>query len=360
MIRSGILQMNNSDFLGLLQPLTKLIEAVSAGIGTLYEPIHIKRIASANADGIKTISKAIKETNGLSIAYHNDNLSITLDNKDMSNTENISNNEESLKRVGERIVFQEIQKQQNIDTIVYVAWKELEKEQSVSEEPVDKSWSFRFFQDAANVCEPDVQEIWGKILAGEVKQPRSCSLRTLETLKNISKKEAELFTKISNLVLCHSNYFVPDEKILYEKCGITFDDFLNVKEYGLIDIIPMLELRLTVQKDKQNMLYNKQIVGVFSTIENSVNMSLPQIPLTEAGTQLYKILNLNTNRDFALDYFKLIKDKYKTINVTAHNITKFIYDANIKRNGVEYEGKDLLQPDLSNTTFVSSAMPINQ
>jgi hypothetical protein len=277
----------------------------------------------------------------------------------MSDTENISNNEESLKRVGERIVFQEIQKQQNIDTIVYVAWKELEKEQSVSEEPVDKSWSFRFFQDAANVCDSDVQKIWGKILASEVKQPRSCSLRTLETLKNISKKEAELFTKISTLVLCDGgNCFIPDEEILYKKYGITLDDFLNVKEYGLIDVTPMLALNFTMQKDKQKAsLYNKQIVGVLSAIGNSVNIELSQFSLTEAGTQLYKILNLNTNRDFALDYFKLIKDKYKTINVTAHNLTEIFYDANNKRTMIKSEEEDLLQPDLSNTT---STMPINQ
>ena len=35
------------DILGLEEPLTKLIECVSNGIGKIYEPTHIKRIAKA-------------------------------------------------------------------------------------------------------------------------------------------------------------------------------------------------------------------------------------------------------------------------------------------------------------------------
>ena len=42
--------MEVKDLAGLSQPLTKLVEVVSQGIGTLYEPIHIKRIAKARAE----------------------------------------------------------------------------------------------------------------------------------------------------------------------------------------------------------------------------------------------------------------------------------------------------------------------
>lgn len=50
--------MEIKDLAGLSQPLTKLVEVVAQGLGTVYEPIHIKRMAKARAMEIKTIASA--------------------------------------------------------------------------------------------------------------------------------------------------------------------------------------------------------------------------------------------------------------------------------------------------------------
>jgi hypothetical protein len=241
-------------------------------------------------------------------------------------------------------VYQEVKKQQNIESVIDKAYEELEKEKEVSEEPVDKDWSFRFFQYVADICDEDMQKIWGKILAGEVKQPRSCSLRTLERVRSISKPEAELFTKISTLVMQNGDtFFIPNEKTLYEKYGIKFSDFLNINDCGLIDTTPTVLLSLTLQKNEQNSVYNKQIVGMFSPTKEVMKIELQAFPLTEAGKQLYKILNLNTDKNFAIDYFKLLKNKHTTINIAAYNIELIIYDANAKQDIIKIKGEDLLQ-----------------
>ena len=39
-----------SDIFGLSEPLTKLVETVSCGVGKLYEPTHIRRLAKAKAE----------------------------------------------------------------------------------------------------------------------------------------------------------------------------------------------------------------------------------------------------------------------------------------------------------------------
>ena len=56
---SDVTGLQVSDILGLSEPLTKLIETVSTGMGMLYEPIHLKRRAKAKAEEIKLISDAI-------------------------------------------------------------------------------------------------------------------------------------------------------------------------------------------------------------------------------------------------------------------------------------------------------------
>ena len=64
-----------TDLLGLSEPLAKLLETVSCGIGKLYEPTHIKRIAKAKAEEIKIISDAVTDNAGINeFEYIRENL----------------------------------------------------------------------------------------------------------------------------------------------------------------------------------------------------------------------------------------------------------------------------------------------
>ncbi|MDZ7795557.1 MAG: DUF2806 domain-containing protein [Candidatus Marinimicrobia bacterium] len=75
----------------------------------------------------------------------------------------------------------------------------------------------------------------GKLLAGEIKQPKSFSLRTLECLKTLSKDEALIFNKFSEYALKTYNdcfIFNPDNGKFLEQFGITFSDILLMQEAG--------------------------------------------------------------------------------------------------------------------------------
>ena len=41
----------------------------------------------------------------------------------------------------------------------------------------------RFFDAVGNVSNEELQKLWGKVLAGEMQQPGSCSLRTMEVIR---------------------------------------------------------------------------------------------------------------------------------------------------------------------------------
>ena len=74
----------------------------------------------------------------------------------------------------------------NIDNVTQIAAEQLSQEDFVSEEPVEEDWTTRFFNIVEDISDEEMQRLWGKILAGEVKQPKSYSLRTLELLKKIN------------------------------------------------------------------------------------------------------------------------------------------------------------------------------
>src|SRR5690554_2188339 len=179
------------------KPIEKLIEVISNGIGTLYKPRSIRKKADAKAYEIGIIEDA----------------------KSKAIAAGKEEEAETYLRIQERLLFKETERQKNIDKIAEKAANQLQQEQSVSEEPVNKDWSKRFFNIAEDVSDEEMQEIWARILTGEIKKPNSYSLRTLELLKNLSKTEADTFMKFANLAI-HSN-------------GVSF--ILNFKNEDLLE-----------------------------------------------------------------------------------------------------------------------------
>ena len=113
--------------------------------------------------------------------------------------------------VTQRIQFQEEKRQSNIAAVVGHAAQEL-GDGEVQDHEVDHDWTARFFNDVQDVSSEEMQQLWAKILAGEVARPGSTSIKTLGILKNLDKTTANLFRKLCSI--CVS--IRPD--------GINFDD----------------------------------------------------------------------------------------------------------------------------------------
>lgn len=94
-----------------------------------------------------------------------------------------------------------MKKQQHIESVIEVAYSELDKVTSVNDIPVDSDWISNFFDAVANVSTEQMQILWGKLLAGEVQRPGSFSLRTLNVLKNLTQNEASIFRTLCLMCL---------------------------------------------------------------------------------------------------------------------------------------------------------------
>lgn len=95
--------------------------------------------------------------------------------------------------VTQRIQFQEEKRQANIGSIVRQAALEL-GDKEVQDHEVDHDWTARFFDDVQDVSSEDMQQLWAKILAGEVERPGSTSFRTLRVLKDMNQHVARIFS----------------------------------------------------------------------------------------------------------------------------------------------------------------------
>ena len=101
-------------------------------------------------------------------------------------------------------------------------------------EVVDDGWLFRWREAASMVSSEELQQLWGRALAGEIRSPGSCPLRTLEFLKNLSHGEAQETARLARFVI-HTNLIVrePPSKTILEAEGITDGFLLKFQDLGL-------------------------------------------------------------------------------------------------------------------------------
>ena len=148
-----------------------------------------------------------------------------------------------------------------------------------------------------------MQALWGRILAGEIKHPKSYSLRTLDVLRNLSTDEAEVFIKFAQLRLVSSDKNIvfnqDDGAFLKNEFGITFSDRLLLTELGLIASENNLEFSFVEVKEKSVSLlvYGKKGI-VLHRSENTPKQPIKVLLFTKIGVELSKLIEQTTNENY--------------------------------------------------------------
>ncbi len=294
----------------LVSPGEKLIDAISGAIGKAYEPRHIRKMAEAKAYELKLISDAVRNNSDIPIVY--DSTGVAIDT---------SNYEEIAKRASSRLAYQEILKQQNIESVVDSAYEELENANDVSPDPVDPDWILRFFNSIENINSEDMQKLWGHILAGEIKRPNTYSYRTLEKLRNITQQEAEHFQFIASYALTHQGKkFLINECDILKRNKIFFGRILELEECGLMSA-QNLTLTLSTSSGDMDYIFNSEVIGVIKgTKEDTQDIVLSVYVFTESGSQLINAIQSAPNSQYFIECLELIRENNKDFVVTAHRI----------------------------------------
>ena len=234
----------------------------------------------------------------------------------MSLDEKTLQNELTLEeRTQNRIEFQEQKKQKNIESITQKAAQNLENESQVSDEPVDEDWTTRFFSYAEDISNEEMQELWGRILAGEIKRPKSFSLRTLDVLRNLSKDEAQVFIKFASLHIKSSGgSFIlnfKNEKLLEEKYGLNFNDRLLLEELGFITANDLqFKVAKTDKQQRQVVFIVGNTIVIQEKEENKPEQQLQVLVFTKIGQQLLNLVKTTPD----IDYIQLLATKLNRAN----------------------------------------------
>lgn len=211
-----------------------------------------------------------------------------------------------VQRAEQRMLTEGIRQEENIENVLEIAAQELQQENDVSDEAVDEDWVARLFNIVKDINNKEMQYVWGKILAGEIKRPGSFSLRTLDTIRNLSQKEAKIFQKILPLVIQgDGDWFVTTKSSIHDRYGITYEDIMVLDECGLIVSNGSVSLTITISKDSI-IAHNTRYALLSEGLKGEKSFSFGIYSLTSAGKELLNILEYNPNDAYFNDFAEFV------------------------------------------------------
>ena len=186
-------------------------------------------------------------------------------------------------------------------------------------------WHTRFFEACGNISDEDLQEIWARLLAREIEEPNTHSLRTMECLRNLSKEEAELFNRVCHLSVCiDKSVLLPRIGGIMEEGHITYDDILKLDDCGLLKSDAGLSIGIQVGNDYSPLVIGGEQLILVRKREgcDGLRLDIQQHLFTRSGRELFSIINTELD----LTYFcKKLNEEYQ--------IYEFVCGQIIARNG---------------------------
>ena len=290
--------------------LEKLLDVAASGIGAIAGPLLVPWIAKqqgrmrridamAQADSLRTIAQA--QADARRALVPKDAATGTL--------------EMAQDQITQRLEFQERKRQQNIVSVVRQAADEISDEEVPDHEP-DHDWTARFFEYVQDVSEENIRGLWAKILAREIKSPGGVSVRTLSILRNMSRREAELFMEAMRYRI--------DDWILPKLCTQS-SDVLTPNDFHYVFVDIGLFYSTIAERPPRRMSLDKDGVGHLVTAKHILFLrGLPNRGIDEDGnkavlkpaaTELARICDVTIDQAYLRRIAKQLSTKNCTLQI---------------------------------------------
>jgi Protein of unknown function (DUF2806) len=235
----------------------------------------------------------------------------------------------AIRKYGQKILREQV----NLNNISEIAAIEIKKDNTPLESDkaatnqipeISDDWLNSFEKEACLKSTEEMQQIFGRILAGEIRKPTSFSIKTVKLIGQLDSRVVNLFNTICSLSvsLTFSNF--QDIRVVsiagnanlnkLSQFGLSFDDLNILHEYGLI--IPEYNSNMDYA---HSFLKNGTVYVPFKyqnsywTLKNINETLFPEklelsgVALSNVGRELFKIVNIESNNTYTTaltDFFK--------------------------------------------------------
>ena len=232
-----------------------------------------------------------------------------------------------------------VQEQLNLDSVFEKTQQSLqntpqdETQADRNIEEISDDWLNQFREYACQKSSEEAQDLFSKVLAGEIRKPGSFSLRALTTLSDMDQNVAMIFKAFCSLCLVNldnprmyhltqsKSHFkikdaripiindVEESKLIYLMYGLRFEHFKLLMEYNLI--VDHTDI------DYYTFWYNNELWGFLSpdaympsASEDQKFVKLTGYALTNVGAELFHIVEFDTPTGYWERISKFIQDFY--------------------------------------------------
>ncbi len=221
-----------------------------------------------------------------------------------------------------------LRKQENIETIMEKTFTFCANK-SIDKRP-DLDWFNRYITLAENVSNKTLQDLWAKILAGELSRPGSYSLKALKIFRDMSIVDAKLLAKACSLaVKDQGKQNIRIISGVYQQPGL-FNFFdknrqkhINLSHFSLnyADILSLADNKLIYQQEsesnvmargeKLNFYYNGSPLKLSC---KKPNISIQFYKFTPIGAELSNLIGDKPNDDFFTTLKQQLKHHFEIAN----------------------------------------------
>jgi hypothetical protein len=103
---------------------------------------------------------------------------------------------------------------------------------------MNEDWIAHFFAQSRLTSDEEMQSLWARLLAGEANAPGTYSKRTVNLVSELSKSEAELFTKLCGFAAIQASgailFIYSFDHPIYLNNGINFAVARDLEHAGLV------------------------------------------------------------------------------------------------------------------------------
>lgn len=179
-------------------------------------------------------------------------------------------------------------------------------------------WFVRFFEDAGNISDEQMQELWAKVLAGEIYHPGTFSLRTLDVLRNLSREEAEVLQTLGAYAFTVSgDTFICINKDLESQYDYRHK-LLTMYDCGFIENNIASHYDIPVENDQAVLKAGPYIA--IAHCQASGKLSIDMQRFTKIGKEFLRFTT--PNNEYMLSFLNLIKQSNPDLSLSAHRIVQ--------------------------------------
>lgn len=184
----------------------------------------------------------------------------------------------------------------------------------VAEETIDQDWFHAFIDLAENIYSPVMQELWSKILAVEISRPGSFSIRSLETLRLLTQRDAALFANACKLASKRQGDMVPrlitgfyQRRTLSSWFGSRPSAPINLAQHGLSfpALLALIDLGLIVANEIESAEFPVSTAVQFRCGEKIFTLQakrngvvLAYYKYTSVGAELFKLAKRHEQQSY--------------------------------------------------------------